>query len=175
MLNHVLSVVCSLCRVGRTRGRSAAVGLVRPILQDLYKNPLHPTNFLQQTLLPTVLSVSFVLSQNHTPNLPLLHTIIPSTMFAKLAIYTTAVFSVLAVATPVARDGGSCSTGPIQCCQSVESADSAAGSLLLGLLGVVVQGVDVLLGLNCSPITVIGVGSGSSWYEQFLISYAQHN
>ncbi|EIW55701.1 fungal hydrophobin [Trametes versicolor FP-101664 SS1] len=54
----------------------------------------------------------------------------------------------------------SCSTGPIQCCNSVQSASSPAGSLLLGLLGVVVQGVDVLLGLDCSPISVIGVGGG---------------
>ena len=32
----------------------------------------------------------------------------------------------------------------------------------LGLLGIVVQGVDVLVGLTCSPITVIGVGSSGS-------------
>ncbi|TFK85228.1 hydrophobin [Polyporus arcularius HHB13444] len=83
-------------------------------------------------------------------------------MFAKLAIYTTAVFSVLAVATPIARDGGSCSTGPIQCCQDVQKASDPATSLLLGLLGVVVQAVDVAIGLDCSPITVVGVGAGGS-------------
>ncbi len=103
-----------------------------------------------------------MLSQNHTPNPPLLNTIISSTMFAKLAIYTTAVFSVLAVATPVARDTGSCSTGSIQCCDSVSKASDPTTSVLLGLLGVVVQGVDVLVGLTCSPISVVGVGS-SSW------------
>ncbi|RPD69549.1 fungal hydrophobin [Lentinus tigrinus ALCF2SS1-7] len=83
-------------------------------------------------------------------------------MFAKLAVYTTAVFSVLAVATPVPGGSGSCSTGPIQCCKSVEKASDPATSVLLGLVGVVVQGVDVLVGLTCSPITVIGVGSGGS-------------
>ncbi|RDX51667.1 fungal hydrophobin [Lentinus brumalis] len=82
-------------------------------------------------------------------------------MFAKLAIYTTAVFSVLAVATPVARDTGSCSTGSIQCCDSVSKASDPTTSVLLGLLGVVVQGVDVLVGLTCSPISVVGVGSSS--------------
>ncbi|TBU28464.1 fungal hydrophobin [Dichomitus squalens] len=56
---------------------------------------------------------------------------------------------------------GSCSTGAIQCCNSVQSASDPAASLLLGLLGIVVQGVDVLVGLTCSPITVIGVGGGS--------------
>ena len=40
-------------------------------------------------------------------------------------------------------------------------AGSAAGAALLGLLGVVVQDLNVLLGLDCSPISVVGVGSGS--------------
>ena len=34
-------------------------------------------------------------------------------------------------------------------------------SLLLGLLGIVLDGVDALVGLDCSPITVIGVGTGN--------------
>ncbi|KAI0717353.1 fungal hydrophobin-domain-containing protein [Cerioporus squamosus] len=62
----------------------------------------------------------------------------------------------------------SCSTGDIQCCNSVQSvstpnsrASDPAASVLLGLLGIVVQGVDVLVGLSCSPITVIGVGGGA--------------
>ena len=41
-------------------------------------------------------------------------------------------------------------------------ANSAAGAALLGLLGIVLQDVDVTLGLDCSPITVVGVGSGSA-------------
>ncbi|EJF58017.1 fungal hydrophobin [Dichomitus squalens LYAD-421 SS1] len=64
----------------------------------------------------------------------------------------------------------SCSTGDLQCCESTETigisstsrAGSPAGAALLGLLGVVVQDANVLLGINCSPITVIGVGTGSS-------------
>ncbi|KAI8974198.1 hydrophobin, partial [Trametes punicea] len=55
-----------------------------------------------------------------------------------------------------------CSTGALQCCQSTESANSAAGAALLGLLGIVLQDVNVLLGLDCSPITVIGVGTGDA-------------
>ncbi|EMD31832.1 hypothetical protein CERSUDRAFT_88700 [Gelatoporia subvermispora B] len=54
-----------------------------------------------------------------------------------------------------------CSTGSVQCCESTESANSGLGGLLLGLLGIVVEGVDVLLGVNCSPISVIGVGGGN--------------
>ncbi|OJT07731.1 Fruiting body protein SC3 [Trametes pubescens] len=105
-------------------------------------------------------------------------------MFARLpTVVTFASLAVLAVATPMeVKRGGAppatktvtvtappptstptstCSTGPIQCCNSLESASSPAGSLLLGLLGVVLQGVDVLLGLDCSPISVIGVGGGN--------------
>ncbi|KAI0802002.1 fungal hydrophobin-domain-containing protein [Irpex lacteus] len=94
-------------------------------------------------------------------------------------------FSVLAVATPwgappttthpattktitgtapaaTKTSAGNCNTGPIQCCQSLQSATSPASEGLLGLLGVTVQGVGVMLGLGCSPISVIGVGSGSA-------------
>lgn len=70
----------------------------------------------------------------------------------------TATATVTVTATPSATP--SCSTGPVQCCNSLEKASSPAGSLLLGLLGVVVQGVDVLLGLDCSPISVVAVGGG---------------
>nr|TBU29281.1 fungal hydrophobin-domain-containing protein [Dichomitus squalens] len=70
---------------------------------------------------------------------------------------------ILAAATPVELEARqSCSTGEIQCCESTETAGSATGTALLGLLGVVVQDLNVLLGVNCSPITVIGVGSSGS-------------
>ena len=32
----------------------------------------------------------------------------------------------------------------------------------MGLLGILLEGVDVLLGLDCSPITVVGVGNSGS-------------
>ena len=96
-------------------------------------------------------------------------------MFAKLAVYTTAVFSVLAVATPVPGGSGSCSTGPIQCCNSVQKASDPATSLLLGLLDVVVQAVDVTVGLDCSPISIVGVASGNSWYVlRFPLAWCNH-
>ncbi|KAI0628863.1 hypothetical protein C8Q77DRAFT_1161891 [Trametes polyzona] len=41
-------------------------------------------------------------------------------------------------------------------------AGSQSASALLGLLGIVVQDVNVLVGLNCSPISVIGVGTGDA-------------
>ncbi|KAI0373102.1 fungal hydrophobin, partial [Pilatotrama ljubarskyi] len=65
----------------------------------------------------------------------------------------------LAAATPLeARN--SCDTAPVQCCTSTTTAGSPAGSKILGLLGVVVQDLDVVVGLGCTPITVVGVGAG---------------
>ncbi|KAI0823783.1 fungal hydrophobin [Trametes gibbosa] len=70
---------------------------------------------------------------------------------------------ILATATALKARGGapSCTTGAIQCCDSTETAGSAAGVALLGLLGIVLQDLTVLLGVNCSPISVIGVGGGT--------------
>ncbi|KAF5363307.1 hypothetical protein D9756_000200 [Leucocoprinus leucothites] len=57
--------------------------------------------------------------------------------------------------------GNSCSTGPVQCCNTVTKASDPAASKILGLLGVVVQDLNVLVGLTCTPITVIGAGGNS--------------
>ncbi|KAJ3863228.1 hydrophobin 2 [Lentinula novae-zelandiae] len=79
----------------------------------------------------------------------------------KLAFVSIAL-ATLAVATPAPRGepASSCSTGDLQCCNTVEPASSPSASELLGLLGIVVQGVNVLVGLTCSPITVIGLENG---------------
>ncbi|THH11957.1 hypothetical protein EW146_g7871 [Bondarzewia mesenterica] len=59
-----------------------------------------------------------------------------------------------------------CNTGDLQCCNTVESASAPSAATLLGLLGIVLQGVDVLVGLTCTPITVIGLGSGADCVQQ---------
>ncbi|THH04285.1 hypothetical protein EW145_g5635 [Phellinidium pouzarii] len=78
-------------------------------------------------------------------------------MFSKLALITS--LAVLAVATP-APAASQCDTGSAQCCQSVQSSSTSAVAALLQSIGVVVQGVDVPIGITCSPITVVG-GSGT--------------
>ena len=40
--------------------------------------------------------------------------------------------------------------------------NSASGNLLLGLLGIVLGDITGLIGLNCSPLSVVGVGSGNA-------------
>ncbi|KAH9857634.1 fungal hydrophobin [Lenzites betulinus] len=75
-------------------------------------------------------------------------------MFARVAAFALAL-PLLAAAT------SNCNTSPIQCCNSLESTDSAAGSALLGVLGIVAQDVTGDIGLQCSPISVVGAGSSS--------------
>ncbi|KAJ3574794.1 hypothetical protein NP233_g1524 [Leucocoprinus birnbaumii] len=79
----------------------------------------------------------------------------------KLSALVAAALATSAIAAPNGGSGSSCSTGPIQCCDSVQPASSAAASKLLGLLGVVVQDLNVLIGITCTPIDVIGVGGNS--------------
>ncbi len=55
-----------------------------------------------------------------------------------------------------------CNTGSINCCQTVEPANSPSSVVLLGLLGIVLTDLDVLVGLTCTPITV-GAGGSSGW------------
>ncbi|KAL5480416.1 hypothetical protein ACEPAI_1686 [Sanghuangporus weigelae] len=79
-------------------------------------------------------------------------------MFAK--VFTVASLAILAVATPAPVPASDeCNTGSLQCCNSVQQADSEAVSGLLSLLGVVVQDVSALVGVTCSPISAIGIGS----------------
>ncbi|KIJ33018.1 hypothetical protein M422DRAFT_265047 [Sphaerobolus stellatus SS14] len=59
-----------------------------------------------------------------------------------------------------------CNTGDAQCCNSDSSASNPSAAALLGLLGIVVQGVDVLVGITCSPIIAIGVGGGANCAQQ---------
>ncbi|KAH9846315.1 hypothetical protein C2E23DRAFT_853419 [Lenzites betulinus] len=86
-------------------------------------------------------------------------------MFAQL--FALSALALLAAATPAPVPGGepasSCSTAPIQCCNTVTSASSASAADVLAALGVVVQDVNALVGLTCSPISVIGVGGSDAW------------
>ncbi|ESK80681.1 hydrophobin 1 [Moniliophthora roreri MCA 2997] len=81
-------------------------------------------------------------------------------------LFSLAALATLAAATPTRRGGepaSSCTTGPIQCCNTVGSASDPAIAKELGLLGVVLQDVNAIVGITCTPVTVIGAGgSGCS-------------
>ncbi|TFK80850.1 fungal hydrophobin [Polyporus arcularius HHB13444] len=67
---------------------------------------------------------------------------------------------------PTSVPADKCSTGNLQCCNQVQEANDPATSVLLALIGVVVQGVDVLVGLDCNPISVINVGGSNQCNAQ---------
>ncbi len=57
---------------------------------------------------------------------------------------------------------GKCNVGEMQCCNSIQKADSQGVAGILGSLGIAVASVTGLVGAGCSPISAIGVG-GNSW------------
>ncbi|KAF9027197.1 fungal hydrophobin [Hymenopellis radicata] len=63
--------------------------------------------------------------------------------------------------TPAPVPAGNCNTGPIQCCNSVQNASSPSVQSLAGLLGIALGSITAQVGLDCSPISVIGVGGSS--------------
>ncbi|KAF5310747.1 hypothetical protein D9619_007785 [Psilocybe cf. subviscida] len=88
----------------------------------------------------------------------------------KLAAFTTiAAMATLAAATPTGGSGPSnqCNTGSLECCQSTQDSKSIDGTLLglLTLLGVNVGSLTALVGVTCSPISVVGI-SGTSCSAQ---------
>ncbi|KIJ25836.1 hypothetical protein M422DRAFT_192950 [Sphaerobolus stellatus SS14] len=75
--------------------------------------------------------------------------------------------AILAAATPMPNEPISqCNTGDAQCCNTVTTASNPSAAALIGLLGIVVQGVDAIVGLGCTPITVIGAGQGANCAQQ---------
>jgi len=58
------------------------------------------------------------------------------------------------------QTGGTCDSGVLMCCNSIQAASSDnSGTLLSGLVPVNLQGLTGNLGLDCSPINVLGIGS----------------
>jgi hypothetical protein len=77
-------------------------------------------------------------------------------------------FSLAALATAVVAQQA-CSTGPVQCCNSVQTVQSpqvhqtiADNGISLAQVLAEIGDVNALIGLTCNPINVIGI-SGNSW------------
>jgi len=62
---------------------------------------------------------------------------------------------------PTPLPASQCGTGNLHCCDSLERSDGSLVGYLLGLLGVVLQGAEVLVGIHCSPIDILGIGQNS--------------
>ncbi|THV02181.1 fungal hydrophobin [Dendrothele bispora CBS 962.96] len=75
----------------------------------------------------------------------------------KLLVATAFVSFVAAATVPA----GQCNTGPVQCCDSVQDANSDAATALFHKLGITAESVTGQVGITCSPVSVIGVGGNS--------------
>ncbi|KAF8838402.1 fungal hydrophobin [Paxillus ammoniavirescens] len=87
-------------------------------------------------------------------------------MFARLFAVASVAALAIAGAIPTTTPASQCNTGGLQCCNQVQSV-SAANLLYpnLNLLSVL-AGVAGSVGTDCTPITVIGTGSGASCTAQ---------
>ncbi|KAJ7176272.1 fungal hydrophobin [Mycena crocata] len=82
-------------------------------------------------------------------------------MFSKLSVVVTSALITLAAAIPTTTPPVSTPDSP-QCCNSVVSSTSTATSAVGALLGLDLTGLNVPIGLSCSPITVIGNNCGGT-------------
>ncbi|KAJ7364713.1 fungal hydrophobin [Mycena albidolilacea] len=82
-------------------------------------------------------------------------------MFPKLSLVVTSVLVTLAAASPTNTPPVTPPSSP-QCCSSVQSSSSNVVSVLAALLGLDLSGLNVPIGLSCSPITVIGNNCGGT-------------
>ncbi|PBK84622.1 hydrophobin 2 [Armillaria gallica] len=76
--------------------------------------------------------------------------------FTLLALSMAAMVSGLPASTVT---GGSCNTGTLECCKSVQSPTSSPIQTLLGLLNIPIGSVTAQVGLTCNPITIVGLGT----------------
>ncbi|KAF8217915.1 hypothetical protein K438DRAFT_1952778 [Mycena galopus ATCC 62051] len=82
-------------------------------------------------------------------------------MFSKLSVVVASVLITLAAAIPNTTPPVTTPTSD-QCCNSVVPSSSSAASAVAALLGLDLTGLDVPVGLSCSPITVGGNNCGST-------------
>ncbi|KAJ7469631.1 fungal hydrophobin [Mycena latifolia] len=82
-------------------------------------------------------------------------------MFSKLSIVVTSALITLAAAIPNTTPPVTPPTSQ-QCCSSVQSSNSNVVSVVAALLGLDLSGLNVPIGLGCSPITVVGNNCGGT-------------
>ncbi|KIJ06437.1 fungal hydrophobin [Paxillus involutus ATCC 200175] len=87
-------------------------------------------------------------------------------MFARLFTIASVAALALAGAIPSTTPASQCNTGGLQCCNNVQSATSANAANPEWDLVSKVVGLAGNVGTSCTPITAIGLGSGSSCTAQ---------
>lgn len=82
-----------------------------------------------------------------------------------LAAFTTLALAAFAVAGPTSfyakRD--TCSSGTLSCCNTNQPASNINEPTLGGLLPIDISNLNIPVGITCTPISVLGAGSGANW------------
>ncbi|KAI6142655.1 hydrophobin-3 precursor [Pisolithus tinctorius] len=85
-------------------------------------------------------------------------------MFSR--IFAVAAFAALAIAGPLEVRGSSqCDTGSLSCCNQVQTVQNLFNTSGLTAVAASVP-VSALVGVSCTPITVLGTGSGAQCSTQ---------
>ncbi|KAF8638086.1 hypothetical protein AX16_010717 [Volvariella volvacea WC 439] len=84
-------------------------------------------------------------------------------MFFKPAAFFLAALVTFVAAAPSSDYYGSCNTGNIKCCNEVHDVHSEAAKHELSLLSMSADGLTGVIGTQCSPLTVGGIGAGNKW------------
>ncbi|KAF8894753.1 hydrophobin [Infundibulicybe gibba] len=83
-------------------------------------------------------------------------------MFSKAALFVAASLAVFVAASPVPDNVDSCNTGYMACCNQVYEENSTEAKDIISLFSATLQGVTGHISTQCSPITGVGLSSGSS-------------
>ncbi|EEB99984.1 hypothetical protein MPER_00187, partial [Moniliophthora perniciosa FA553] len=77
-------------------------------------------------------------------------------MQSRAKVFSLVALATLAIATPTRRSGQ-----PASSCNTITACVDPADETIMKLLGIPILNPDILVGLTCNPVTVIGA-SGSS-------------
>ncbi|KAF8552303.1 fungal hydrophobin [Imleria badia] len=90
-------------------------------------------------------------------------------VFKSTVIVSVIAFVAVARGVPTSTSNSQCNNGSLQCCNNMMSSTTAQETGLgglLGLLGLNLGSIVGDIGLECTPINVIGVGSGANCNQQ---------
>ncbi|KAF8063153.1 hydrophobin 2 [Lyophyllum atratum] len=80
--------------------------------------------------------------------------------FTSLAAATKPTTTVTTTPQPTGTQPASqCGTENLHCCDTIQYSDSSAIAPLLHTLNIVIEGVATPIGITCTPINVLGIGS----------------
>ncbi|KAF9460464.1 hydrophobin [Collybia nuda] len=86
-------------------------------------------------------------------------------MFPNAVVIATTSLALSVAAAPQSNKY-KCNTGSVQCCNEIQQSQSVEGSNILAIVGLTAQGLTGMVGHNCSPISAIGPGGGTSCNSQ---------